>query len=179
MTKRGEWPTWYNEKPYEDLKEEKEAMERAEKRGSIDGDVRPFHNMRYKQISEKVAMLEADKPNRNPEEMDKLAKMRKRLGGEIADRLHTHTQMDGGFAKPHDELKRQMTRNIKITEEDAVLAKEYGIHLDPGQDVTRTEAEKMWKCAGKELGEETMVEILRRQGKRGSNVKGNKGAFDN
>ena len=74
--------------------------------------------------------------------------------------MPTRKQAKDGLVDPYRELKRLKTKHIKI---DPEIAKACGVKAVQGK-ISGDEANKCYQILGKALGENTIVEVLRKDG---------------
>lgn len=172
---RGFKPSWAEKHALENLTEEIEGTQRQLDRGLIPSSEVYLAQERIRKGEERLAEIKKEKPELTDAKRDWAKKERNRLKGVIGDALFTHTEMDMGFADPHEEVARMTEKKLEL---DPEQAKESGVTLVDGKG-SRKDAEKIFQHLSYALDESPDVERLRRAGKRGPTVKGKKGAFDN
>lgn len=169
---RGFKPSWAETKAIENLKEEIDSRKRQLERGLIPSSEVHLAQEAVRKGTERLAEIEDGRPKLDDTKRDQVSKERKRLGKEIGDLLFSYTEMDMGFADPHEEVARMTEKKIKM---DPEQAKECGITLINGKG-SRDDAAQMFQHLSYALGESPDIERLRKTGKRGSNVTGRKNA---
>jgi len=172
---RGFKPSWAEKHALENLTEEIEGTQRQLDRGLIPSSEVYLAQERIRKGKERLDVINKSKPKLSDAQKDEANKERNRVGAMISDGLFTHTEMDMGFADPHEEVARMTEKKLAL---DPEQAKESGVTLVDGKG-SRKDAEKIFQHLSYALGESPDIEKLRKAGKRGPTVKGKKGAFDN
>lgn len=165
-------PSWAEARAIENLQEEVDSRQRGIDMGLIPASEIPLTKAAIQKGKERLNEIKSQKPELSDSERDWVSKERKRIGAEIGDAMFTHTEMDMGFADPHEEVDRMTEKKIKL---DPEQAKESGVTLVEGKG-SRNDASKIYQHLSYALGESADIERLRKTGKRGSNVTGRKGA---
>ncbi len=158
----------------ENLREEIDSRQRGIKMGLIPASEVHLTNEAIRKGKERLGEIENAVKPLTDQERDWAQKYRKQVGAEIGEKLFTHTEMDMGFADPHEEVDRMTKKTIKI---DPEQAKESGVTLIDGKG-SRNDAAKIFQHLSYRLGESPDIERLRKTGKRGSNVRGHKGEVE-
>jgi superfamily II RNA helicase len=156
-----EYPMWYNRQMLEELKEDITMAEFELKSGRIKDDKLPQARARLKSLQNKMEEVEKSMPKLQDKDVDKLAKVRKELGKEIASRMYSRSDMKKGLADAHEEVRRMETPSISLSPEMHELAAACNVKPTDGK-VSRTQAEKIWKITSRYLDESSNTESLRR-----------------
>jgi hypothetical protein len=117
---------------------------------------------RLSQKKAKLKEIENSIPQLRGKDKDRIAKAYDELGTEIKERLPSRSDMMKRLADPHREVKMMTEPQIKLRGDQLQLARACNVKVHKDGMVTRTGAEKVWKIAGKILGEATNTEHLRR-----------------
>jgi len=152
-------PSWSQEHAKEELRENIRHTKLMIKEGWLPDEASARVHLR--QQEERLEAIESEKPKPTAAEKDWAAKYRNELGKIIADRQFTHSEMDMGFADPHEEVARMTEKTIKL---DPEQAKESGVTLVNGMG-SRKDCEKIYHHLSYVLGESSDTERLRRFGK--------------
>lgn len=167
-------PSWAEAHALEELQESIDSTKRQLKQGLIPPSEVPYAEARIERGEKRLKEINDSKPKLNAASKDWVSKERTRVADEIRQSMFTNTEMEAGFADPHEEAARMTEKKIPL---DPEQAKACGITLVKGKG-SRKDAEKMFQHLSYVLGESANVERLRKNGVRGSHVRGKKGAFD-
>lgn len=153
------FPAWYFDSKIDTMKEGIQRKEQALSRGDVPADFVYQAREDLKRDQERLSEIESSKPNLSDSQIDSLSKNYKDLSSSIKEAMFTREEMQRGFADAHEEARRMVKPCIKV---DTELARRCGVTNVVNGMVSRNDADKMFKIAGKVLGEETNVERLRR-----------------
>ena len=116
-------------------------------------------------LRERYDEIVSSRPKLRAGDKDNLYKLYKDVGEKIKDSLFTRTDMAKGLADPHEELDRQKNQRISLpleTENMISLVSGMNVKISKKGQVNRDDAIRIYRIAGKYLGEDTNVERLRR-----------------
>lgn len=156
-----EYPAWYNRHLIDELSEDIGSTEMNLKEGRVSESQVYATREKLTRLKSKLEDIERSVPQLDGKNIDKLAKVRKELGKEIASKMYSRSDMQKGLADSHDEARRMTVPSISLSPEAHEIAKACNVQAKDGK-VSRTEAEKIWKIAGRFLGEGSNTEQLRR-----------------
>jgi len=158
------YPLHYNEKVRQDLVNEIDRLETAEK----DATINPSLSGHLGPIKEQLAKARntLDKMDEVKEKIrinkDTVNKVRNSLGEKIRESMPKLSAMMNRTADAHDEAMKMTTPCIELTPQEAGIAKRNGIRVGSDRKVSRTEATMLWQYCGNALGETRDAETLRR-----------------
>lgn len=152
-------PAYYNPRHVEELKEEIHQMEVAISNGYVSQGQVGDHKAKLKQKKERLDEIESSKPKLTAKQKDTLKNIHGELGEQIRDSMFTYSDMHRGTADAHKELERMKEPCIKVNPE---VAEACGVRVNRNGEVSRDGATKIYQIVGRNLGENTMVERLRR-----------------
>lgn len=158
-----EIPAWMLETHIEELRESVAQKERMIASGDVPASEVPYLRESYKKEKERLEEIEISKPKLSAEQIDGLHKAHKKVGEQIAESMFSRDEMMKGLADAHEEARRMVKPIIAV---DPELARACNVPVVDGK-VSRNGAIKIWKIAGKYLGEGTNPEALRKDTKRG------------
>lgn len=152
------YPAWYFDSKIDTMKESIQRKEQALSRGDVPSDFVYQTREDLKREQGRLEEIESSRPVLNDMQADSLGKNYKELSTNIKESMFTREEMQRGFADAHEEARRMVKPCIKV---DPELARRCGVTNVVNGMVSRNDADKMFKIAGKVLGEETNVERLR------------------
>lgn len=157
----GVMPAWFFDVHLEKLEESVSRKKRQLERNQI-----PQNNVfmiknEIKAEEDKIIEIKKTMPRVTGKDKDTVAKDYFSIGQQLAESMPTRRDEFNGFANAREELKKDTTPGIKISPE---MARAMGVTPAKGNLITRKQAVKFYKMAGKILGENTNVERLRRDG---------------
>lgn len=153
------FPAWYFDSKIDTIREGIQRKEQALSRGDVPADFIYQTREDLKREQERLDEIESSKPRLSDIQADSLSKNYKDLSSSIKESMFTREEMQRGFADAHEEVRRMTKPCIKV---DPELARRCGVTNVVNGMVNRNDADKIFKIAGKILGEETNVERLRR-----------------
>ena len=156
-----EYPAWYNRHLVDELSEDINVTEIALREGRVQDSQLHTTKEKLSRLKSKLEDIESSVPKFDAKGIDRLAKVRKELGKDIASMMYSRSDMQKGLADSHDEARRMTAQSISLSPEAHEIAKACNVTPKDGR-VSRTEAEKIWKIAGRFLGEGSNTESLRR-----------------
>lgn len=157
---RSDMPAWYFDVHVDELKEGIAKKIRQLEAGVIDADQVPRVKNEIESEKARLTVIKAGKPTLEGGNKDRVFRMYESLKKQITDSMPTRKENLDGLVSPHEELRRQKSKHIKV---DTELAKACGVKSVHGK-ISGDEANKCYKILGKALGEPTNVERLRRDG---------------
>jgi len=155
---KSEYPAYYFENNIDELREEIGRGERSLKAKGVRWDDIERTKEELDVLKRRLNLIEKSKPILKGKDKDRVNEQYKRVGNDIRDAMFTRTEIMKGLASPHEIAKRMIEPGIKVDKE---LAASCGIRLVNGK-ASMNQASKMFKILGKNLGEPTNVEYLRR-----------------
>lgn len=160
---KSEYPAWYFDTHKEELEESIKHRKYMLDNDLVDSSEKNIQRKRLEQEEKRLGEINASMPKLSGTEIDDVTKVRKEMSPQIADSMYRRSDMERGTADAHEEARRISTPVIEIKNKvQAEFLEACGIKLDGRTKVSRDEAVKAWKIAGKLLGEPTNVEILRK-----------------
>ncbi|MFZ2956971.1 MAG: hypothetical protein WA705_08790 [Candidatus Ozemobacteraceae bacterium] len=159
-----EYPAWYYDVHMDQLREGVARAKRQLNRGEVPPEMVPVVNGELARDEHKISEIEKHKPAISVGERARLLKLYKEeLCPAISAVLFTSNQMKKGLAPAHEEAKRMVKPIIEIkSEELAALVVASGGTLE-NKRVSRNTLAKVFKLVGKLLGEESNIEVLRKE----------------
>lgn len=157
---RSDMPAWYFDVHISELEEGIARQKRQLESGAIDGDQVPRIKNEIAAGEARLKQITSGKPKLEGTQKDRVFRVYESLQKQIKDTMPTHRENERGLVSPHEELKRQKSKHIKV---DTEIAKACGVKSVHGK-ISGDEANKCYKILGKALGEPTNIERLRRDG---------------
>lgn len=158
-------PAWAMRPHIEELEEEIGRKERALEAETIPMDSIPKTKEDLRKEKKKLQDILESKPTLTETEQNKVWKIYKDLGTAIKPALFSRSDMMKGLASAHEEMRRMKDPVMSINREVADICESNGIRVTEKKEglfVSRDGAIDMWKHIGRYLGEQTNVEILRK-----------------
>lgn len=160
---KSEYPAWYLETQKEELEESVNHRRSILDQDLVPPSERNIQKQRLAQEEKRLNEINEATPKLSGPELDEVTKVRKDMGTQIKDAMYSRSDMDRGTADAHEEARRISTPVIEIkSKAQAEFLESCGVKLGGRTKVSRREAEKAWKIAGKLLGEPTNTETLRK-----------------
>lgn len=158
-----EYPGWYfvDREQFEDTERETTELKNQLEMEMIPKGERPYIKSQVERNEAILDKIKNSMPTLKDGDKDLVAKVYKQLGKEIGASMFTRTEMKKGLANPHDEANRMVKPCIEVNEKVAQMAEACGVRVRSGK-ISRNEASKIYKITGKYLGENTNVEMLRK-----------------
>lgn len=158
-----EYPAWMHQTNIRNMEEEYESISRAIERGDIDpGDI-PYQRQEADKLKQRVEEIYEGRPDLPAGDKDAVARSRKELQELIRDRLFTTTEMKKGTASAIKEAELMSKPCVKLSGKLAELAEANGIPMNDKGEVSRTQAERLFKMTSAYLEEDGNVESFRRE----------------
>jgi len=157
------YPAWYFDRLIENMEEEIGRHEREIKRGVISDEQKDKMHAKVVAMRKKYESIMESKPSKKGVDIDNLAKARKELGKVIAESMFTVSQERQRLVDPHEEVRRQKTPIISVKGDLFEICRAANCRISRDGKVSRDDAERAWKIAGRDLGEITNVSILKKQ----------------
>ena len=157
-----EYPVWYNRQLLDELKEDITMAEFDIKSGRVKESQLVATRERLSKLKEKMDEIEASVPKLDAKGIDRVSKVRKELGKEIASKMYSRSDMKKGLADSHDEARRMTEPSITLSPEAIEMAMACNVPISSDGRVSRAEAEKVWKISSRFLGEPSNSEYLRK-----------------
>lgn len=150
-----EYPSWFWPRQLMQLKDDLQQVNQA-----LDLELGNKMELRAKakELKAKIGSIEESNRKLTDVQQDKVKGYIAEFEPEIARMMPVRSKMRFGTADPHKENEMDETPCIKV---DAGLARDLGVRCEKGK-VTRQGAQKMWKILRRRLGEDSNVEILRK-----------------
>jgi hypothetical protein len=158
-----ETPSWYLRQNKEELEGNIEGLAASLEREQIQPSEKPLAIARLKQMREKLDSIKSAEPNFKDSQKDAIAKVTTSLGEKISSAMFTRTEMMKRTDNAHEEARRMADPCIKLTQDEATLAHKCGMRISRDGQVSRTDAERMWKMGRRSINENSNTEDLRRQ----------------
>lgn len=156
-----EYPIWYSRQMVDELKEDIAMAEFELRSGRIKDTQIAQAKDRLNKLQTRMSEVEKSQPKLEAKELDKVSKVRKHLSKEISNKMYSRSDMKKGLADAHEEVRRMTDFSIPVTGEISELASACNVIPVDGK-INRTQAEKIWKIAGRYLDESSNTESLRR-----------------
>lgn len=160
-----EMPAWYFEPNIRRVSDKVNELERSLADDNIHDKSRPAKRIELKKHKDRLQKIEASRPKVDDRKLDALSKIRKSLRSKIAETMPSQSQMMRGTANANEEMQRAMQPCIAIEGDEVLFAKKCGmrIHEKRGEAlVSRNDATRLWKLAGRLLDEDTNIESIRK-----------------
>lgn len=159
-------PAWYFDTRIEDLQGRIDQRESQIKRGGVTPSELPIAQKMLEKDKLRMLEIQNSKPKVGPGDKDELAKMYDHFAKEIGASMPSRTEMRKGLVSAHEEARRMKNPIISVDAFGKVLSN-MGIRPH-GKKISRDEASKVFKLAGKLLQRDTNTEYLRRDYKHGT-----------
>ncbi len=166
LNKKGElasfMPAWSYTQLIDDLKEQIDSKKRAIDSGALEAESLVRVREEHKKLKERYESIVSSKPKIDP---DRLNKVSQSLGDKISEAMFSHDDRKKGLVDAHEEARRMVQPCIKLTDDEAIMAKAAkikGVKDGSSYVVSRTQAEKLWKLTRRALGEMSNVNALRK-----------------
>jgi hypothetical protein len=157
-----EMPSWYFRQHKDELKGNIDSLAASLERGEIVDDKKPGALAELAKMREKMDKINESEPRIKDKQKDVLDKTSEELGKKIAGSMFTRSDMMKGVADAHEEARRMADPCIPLSGAEVDLAKKAGCKISRDGQVSRTDAERVWKLCRRALGENSNTEILRR-----------------
>ncbi len=159
-------PAWAMQSSIEDLEENINAKKIALEAGHVPYDSIPATKEELKKEEIKLKEIMESQPKfKDINEENAAYKIYKEMSDKIQETMFTRSEMKLGTVDAHEEARRMVDPIIKLTKEQAELARENNIKVieKPGGLYTsRDGATQLWKLIGYYFSEKTNVETLRK-----------------
>lgn len=153
-------PGWFFDVHLEKLEESISRKKRQIDRGQIPHDNIFMIKNDIKREEDKIKTILASKPKLTGKIKDTVYQEYRSIEQQLIEAMPSHRENQMGFVNPRDEMMKDTTPGIKISSEMAA-----SIGVTPvGGKISRKQASKFYKIAGKLLGENTNLEKIRREG---------------
>lgn len=156
------YPAYYFDRLLETMQEDIERKEREVARGIISDEKKSKLREEISKMKTRYEEIMNSKPSRRGVDIDQLAKARKELGKVISDSMFTESNERKRLIDPHEEYRRQKTQCIPVRGDVYELCRAANCKISPDGKVSRDDAIRAWKFAGKDLGEITNASILKK-----------------
>lgn len=154
-------PAWFFDVHLEKLEESVSRKKRQVNQGQIPHDNIFMVKNEIKREEDKIKEILASKPKLSGKMKDTVYQEYLSIGKQLSEHMPSRRDELMGFADPRDEMVKNTTPGITISKE---MAASIGVTPTNGK-ISRKQATKFYKIAGKVLGENTNTEKLRREGK--------------
>lgn len=161
-----EYPAFYFNVQLDDLKEETERQERQIELGLVPPSELPYVKAEVARNKDRMNEIEQSYPKLSDKEKDAVYATYKDLGEKISDSMFTRTDMKKGLVDAHEEARRMSEPIIPIKGQEKFFHN-MGITAKQGK-VSRNDAAKAYKIMGRFLGENTVIERLRKDRNTGT-----------
>ena len=159
-----ECPAWAMDVHTNELKESIASQERSLERGNLPTDSIPLIRASITKEKKRLEEIESSKPKLSDVVIDKVAKAYNEIGKGISETMFSKDEMKSKSADPREEVRRMINPCVKVSPEIADMC---GVKTDSSGMVSRNDASKIYKICGKYLGENSNVENLRKESRRG------------
>jgi hypothetical protein len=159
---RSEYPAYYNEEQIDELKNNINQKQIALERGYHNTDDKNVAAETIRNLKKRLDEIEESRPDLTDIQSDRMVKIRKTLGGKIADSMPKRSAMEKGTPDAHEEARREQNPCIKIDGEEISFVKACDVLISHDGKVSRNGASKAWKICSRILGENSDTEELRR-----------------
>jgi hypothetical protein len=163
---RNPLPAWYYDNHIKELEESIAKRERQIKLGALPPESVLMMKDEIRKDREILVGITNSKLKLTDVRRNRLWDLYKYLSGALSDLLPTRTDMMKGLVNPHEELAKMKEPCINI-EKYKGLMKAMNIKFYKNK-ISRDDASRAWKIAGKYLGEPTNTETLRRDSAYGT-----------
>ena len=157
------YPTHYNKKQADDLREEIRMYENGLEKGYFDKARYGEVTSKLKQAKEVLDQIEASRPNFEKQK-DSIAKIVKDAGELIRDAMYRRDEDRKGLVDPHEVARRWSTPCIKVSDEIATVALNNGKKVTKDGKMNLVELTQLWQY-GRDAVDEGLsrdAETLRR-----------------
>lgn len=158
-------PAWAMQTLVEDLEENINAKRIALELGHVPYDSIPGTKEELKKAEAKLRQILESRPQFKENEENSIHKMCKEMSEKIQETMFTRSEMKMGTVDAHEEARRMVDPIVKLTKEQADLAKENNIKVfekPGGLYASRDGATQLWKLIRYYFGENANVETLRK-----------------
>jgi hypothetical protein len=163
-----DYPAWYFDVQVDQLKNEISERQRNIDLGIYSGKDLIKQREILKNRKGRLEAIESSKPKLEGKDKDAVVQVHKDIGERIKESMFTYDEMWKQSQDAHYEADRMVKPSIEIRSQvEADFCKQRGIKVVNGK-VSRNDASLMYKIFGKSIGENTDVELLRRQ--RGTSI---------
>lgn len=157
-------PAWYHRQQLDNMKRELAQRVKALEEGRIPPAYRAQTEEKVRQLEQRVREIEAARPRPKGQERDVFRKAEQDLGERIADSMPTHEEIQRNLVTAHEEVEKLTKPCIKLTPEAIEVARKIpGIKISKDGEVSRNDAQKVWKLCRRINDESSNVEKLRRK----------------
>lgn len=154
-------PAWFFDAQIDEMEEAVGRKRRELDKGDVPIQHYPLKKQQLKNLEAKLEKINASKPRLQGGQKTQFANEYHKLQNLIADSMPTRREDRMGYVSPREELNRCKTHHIQM---DPGVAKSCGIKLVKGK-ATGDQAAKAYKMIGKQIGENTNIERIRKEGK--------------
>ena len=156
-----QFPAFYYDSNVDKLKEAISTQKWDLKNGGIPAEKVNEARNNLQRDELRLGEIERTKPCLSTGERDRLWKLRSEMAKLIQPAQFTYSEMNRNIANAGEEARRMKQPCIELSKELLGIAAACHVRVTEGK-VSRDGVEKMWKIAGKIIGEGTNVEALRR-----------------
>jgi hypothetical protein len=142
-----EYPAWYNDQIFDEIKEELKIEEHKLESGIVQKEQVGITRERISRLKKRVADIENSRPTLSGADESNLDKTRKAL--------------EKGLADGHMEVRRSQSADIPVDDTIAMYARASNVPIIDGK-INRDGAAKIWKIAQKYFGDISNTELLRK-----------------
>jgi len=160
-------PGWYLTEHIDKLSEDISYIEKQLEGGAIPDEKRPEMKQTLKKMLDRKESILESKPKLNDLQKDLVSKTTKSLGNKIQASMFTRSDMMKGTADAHEEARRMADPCIRLDEHEIILARKAGAQISEKGEISRTDAERIWKFNRNLQGENSDTEHLRLDSRKG------------
>jgi len=160
-------PGWYLTEHIDKLTEDINYIDKQLAGGAIPDEKRPELQMTLKKMKERKESILESKPNLTDAQKDIVKRTTETIGKKISESMFTRDDMQKGTADAHEEARRIADPCIKLSGDEMILAKKVGAKISTDGEVSRTDAERIWKFNRNLQGLNADTEHLRLNARKG------------
>ena len=161
-----EYPAFYFPSQRREMEEEVEKLRRTIEQNIIPASEVPYQKAELKRAEKRLDEIKNAMPKLTGKEKDELGNLYEDLQRGISDSMYSYTDMKKGLVDVHEEARRMTEPIINVDKKHATFLRNHGI-TPKGGKISRNQASKMYKIAGRVLDANTNTEALRRDYKTG------------
>lgn len=161
-----EYPAFYFPSHRREMEEEVDKLRRSIELNLIPASEVPYSKAQLKRSEKRLDEIKNSVPKFTPAQKDELGNLYMDLQKQVSDSMFSRTDMKKGLVDVHEEARRMTEPIINVDKKHATFFRNHGITPVKGK-ITRNQAAKIYKIAGRVLDANTNVERLRRDNKTG------------
>ena len=159
-----EYPAYTFPQQIENAREDIAQKKRALQTGAVDRESEGEYRLIIEREEKRLDDIERSRPKLSDSDKDNLASAYKDLTKGIAGTMPTYYDIHRNFVNAHEEHRRNSNPCIKVNGKTAELAEHNGIKVSKDGEMSRKEASRLAKIIGHNIGENTNMERLRKEG---------------